>query len=76
MCLLQVSGVIEDVPDVVGVGYEARLPASTSPIAHASIYIQDILSFMVLIADLLFGYCQVHHVDAAVGQLASGHKCE
>ena len=30
--LLQVSGVIEAVPDVVGVGDEARLPASTSPI--------------------------------------------
>ena len=75
--LLQVSGVIEDVPDVVGVGDEARLPASTSPIARASIYLQDILSFMVLIADSLFGYCQVRHVDAAVGQPASGHdECE
>ena len=59
--LLQVSGVIEDVPDVVGVGDEARLPASTSPIARASIYLQDILSFMVLIADSLLGYCQVRH---------------
>ena len=27
--LLQVSGVIEAVPDVVGLGDEARLPAST-----------------------------------------------
>ena len=74
--LLQVSGVIEDVPDVVGVGDEACLPASTSPIARASIYLQDILSFMVLIADSLLDYCQVRHVDAAVGQPASGHKCE
>ena len=29
MHLLQVSGVIEAVPDVVGLGDEARLPAST-----------------------------------------------
>ena len=52
------------------------MPASTSPIARASIHLQDILSFIVLIADLLFGYYQVRHVDAAVGQPASSHKCE
>ena len=66
--LLQVSGVIEDVPDGIRVGDEACLPASTSPIARASIHLQDILSFIVLIADSLFGYYQVCHVDAAVGQ--------
>ena len=64
--LLQVSGVIEAVPDVVGVGDEARLPASTSPIARASIYLQDILSFMVLIADSLLGFCQVRHATKSM----------
>ena len=66
LCLLQVSGVIEDVPDVVGVGDEGRLPASTSPIARASIYLQDILSFMVLIADSLLGFCQVRHATKSM----------
>ena len=44
--LLQVSGagVIEDVPDKIGVGDEARWPASTSLIACAYIHLQDILS--------------------------------
>ena len=74
--LLQVSGVLEAVSNEVWVGDEARLVASTSPIARGSIYLQDTLSFMVLIADSLLGYCQVRHVDAAVGQPASGHKCE
>ena len=74
--LVQVLGVHEAVPDNVTVGDEACLPASTSPIARASIYLQDILSFMALIADSLLGYCQVRHVDAAVGQPASGHECE
>ena len=40
------------------------------------LHLQDILSFIVLIAGLLFGYCQVRHVDLAVGQLASSHKSE
>ena len=42
--LLQVSGVIEDVPDKIGVGDEACWPASTSLIARAYIHLQDILS--------------------------------
>ena len=31
---------------------------------------------MASVTDSLFGYCQVRHVDAAVGQPASSHKCE
>ena len=54
-CLPQVSGVIEAVPDVGRFGDEARLPASTSLIARASMYLQDILSFMVLICRLALG---------------------
>ena len=31
---------------------------------------------MASVTDSLFGYCQGRHVDAAVGQPASGHECE
>ena len=61
--LLQVSGVgvIEDVHVKIGVGDEARWPDSTSPIARAYTHLQDILHYIVLIADLLFGSYQVRH---------------
>ena len=76
--LLQVSGVgvIEDVHVKIVLGVRARWPDSTSPIARAYTLPQDILLYIVLIADSLFGSNQVRHVDAAVGQPASGHECE
>ena len=76
--LLQVSGVgvIEDVHVKIGVGDEARWPDSTSPISRAYTHLQDILHYIVLIADSLFGSYQVRHVNAAVSQPASCHECE
>ena len=60
-------GVIEDVPVKIGVGDEARWPDSTSPIARAYTHLQDILHYIVLIADLLFGSYQVRHAEIMDG---------
>ena len=76
--LLQVSGVgvIEDVHIKIVLGDRARWPDSTSPKARAYTLLQDMLLYMIILADSLFGSNQVRHVDAAVGQPASGHECE
>ena len=42
------------------------MPALLPGISHLHVYI----------ADSLFGSKQVRHVDAAVGEPASGHECE
>ena len=61
--LLQVSGVgvIEDVHIKIVLGDRARWPDSTSPIARAYTLLQDILLYMIIIADSLFGSNQVRH---------------
>ena len=73
----QVSGVgvIEDVPVKIVLGVEARWPVSTSPSSCLHLY-QELLLYIYIIADSLFGSYQVRHVDAAVGEPASSHKCE
>ena len=76
--LLQVSGVgvIEDVHVKIVHGVRARWPDSTSYIARVYTSFQDILIYMIIIADSLLGSNQVRHVDAAVGEPAYGHECE
>ena len=64
---IQVSGVTEDVPNVVrlGVRLAGQLVQSYRPCLYLS---PNIPSSWLLFADSLLGYYQVRHVDAAVGQ--------
>ena len=55
-------GVIEDAPVKIVHGVRARWPDSTSHIARAYTSFQDILLYMIIIADSLFGSNQVRHI--------------
>ena len=64
---IQVSGVTEDVPDGVRLG--VRLAGQIVQSYRLCLYLSpSILSSCLLFTDLLSGYYQVRHVDAAVGQ--------
>ena len=64
---IQVSGVIEDVPDGVRLG--VRLAGQLVQSYRLCLYLSPNIPFSwILFADSLMGYYQVRHVDAAVGQ--------